>query len=94
MSALLRVLAAGPGVSVQDIGRKGYLRFGVTPAGPMDAGAFLAAGLAAGDAFGAALEVSLGGLELTAEGGEIGLAIAGGAFDVRLNGHPLRPACA
>ena len=64
MSALLRILKAGPGVTVQDGGRRGFLRFGVTPAGPMDPGAFLAAGLAAGDAAGAALEVSIGGMEL------------------------------
>ena len=85
MSATLRILKAGPGVSVQDKGRRGFLRFGVTPAGPMDSGGFIAALLAAGDAKGAAIEASLGGLELAAEGGEIGLAIAGGAFDIRLD---------
>jgi biotin-dependent carboxylase-like uncharacterized protein len=93
VSATLRILKAGPGASVQDIGRHGFLHFGVTPAGPMDAGAFLAATLAAGDAKGAGVEASLGGLELAAEGGEIGLAIAGGGFDVRLDARALPPAC-
>ncbi len=93
MSATLRILKAGPGVSVQDKGRRGFLRFGVTPAGPMDSGGFIAALLAAGDTKGAAIEASLGGLELAAEGGEIGLAIAGGAFDVRLDERALPSAC-
>ena len=93
MTAALRVIGAGPGVTVQDAGRRGYMRFGVTPAGPMDFGAFAAALQAAGEPRGAAIEVSLGGLELEAEGGEIGLALAGGAFDIRLDGSALPPAC-
>ena len=36
MSAALTVMAAGPGVTLQDAGRHGYLRYGVTAAGPMD----------------------------------------------------------
>ena len=36
MSAVLRVVQAGPGVTLQDGGRWGYLRYGVTQAGPMD----------------------------------------------------------
>ena len=32
----LRVTAAGPGTTIQDSGRTGFLRFGVTPSGPMD----------------------------------------------------------
>jgi biotin-dependent carboxylase-like uncharacterized protein len=94
VTAALRICSAGPGVTVQDGGRPGYLRYGVTPAGPMDAGALAAANLAVGarvDA--AAIEVSLGGLELEAEGAAIGLAVAGGAFDLRLDGAPLPSAC-
>ncbi len=94
MSARLLIRAAGPGVTLQDAGRFGWLRFGVTPAGPMDAGAFAAATLAAGLPHGAAIEVSLGGIELEAEGGAVGLAIAGGEFHVALDGAPLPPCCA
>ena len=94
MSAALRIVKAGPGVSVQDKGRHGFLRFGVTPAGPMDSGGFIAALLAAGDTKEAAIEVSLGGVEIEAEGGDIGLAIAGGAFDIRLDDRALHSACA
>ena len=67
MNARLRILSAGPGVTLQDEGRRGFLRYGVTPAGPMDADAFLAATRAAGA--GAAIEVSLGGVEIAAEEG-------------------------
>ena len=94
MSARLHILSAGPAVSVQDPGRHGFLRFGITPAGPMDADAFLAAALAAGDAKGAAIEVSLGGLELAVEGAPVGLAVAGGVFDVSLEGRGLPSNCA
>lgn len=93
MTAALRIRAAGPGVTLQDAGRRGLLRFGVTPAGPMDAGAFAAATLAVGAPEAAAIEVSLGGVELEAEGASIGLAIAGGVFDARLDGRPLPSAC-
>jgi 5-oxoprolinase (ATP-hydrolysing) subunit C len=95
MSAGLRIVSAGPGVTVQDGGRRGLLRFGVTPAGPMDMGAYSAAIAAAGGAPGAAaVEVSLGGAEFAAEGETLGLAIAGGDFDIRLDGSVLPSACA
>lgn len=94
MKALLRIVAAGPGVTLQDAGRRGHLRFGVTPAGPMDDGAFIAANLAVGAAPGAAvIEVSLGGVELEADGAPIGLAVMGGEFDVRLDGREVPSAC-
>ena len=94
MSVALRVLAAGPGVSLQDGGRHGYLRFGVTGAGPMDPLAFATANCAVGaPADVPAIEVSLGGIELTAEGGDVSVAIAGGAFKIALDGREL-PAAA
>ncbi len=69
MNTRLVVRHAGPGVTLQDAGRSGLLRFGVTPAGPMDAPAYAAANLAAGARPGAAaIEVSLGGVDLAAEG--------------------------
>ena len=90
MSAALRVIAAGPGVTLQDHGRDGYLRFGVTVAGPMDPAAFATANLAVGAPLGAAaIEVSLGGLALAAEGTALSLAIAGGTFRLALDGRAL-----
>ncbi|WP_363350944.1 biotin-dependent carboxyltransferase family protein [Methylocystis echinoides] len=87
MSARLLVHAAGPGVTLQDVGRFGYSRVGVTPAGPMDWPAFLTATRAVGATV--ALEVSLGGVELAAEGATLAVAIAGGAFDIRLDATSL-----
>jgi biotin-dependent carboxylase-like uncharacterized protein len=90
VSTALRILAAGPGVTLQDGGRHGALRFGVTPAGPMDPLAFATANRAVGAPPEApALEVSLGGLELAVEGAVISLAIAGGPFRLALDGRAL-----
>ena len=69
MSAALRIVRAGPGATLQDAGRMGFLRFGVTPAGPMDWAAFRIANLLAGNAEGAAaIEISIGGMEIEPEG--------------------------
>lgn len=93
MSAALRILSAGPGVTLQDSGRFGYFRFGVTAAGPMDRLAYRTANAAVGAPPGAtAVEVSLGGLELTAEGQPVSIGVAGGAFKVTVDGRELPPA--
>jgi 5-oxoprolinase (ATP-hydrolysing) subunit C len=90
MSAALKIIAAGPGVTLQDAGRHGYLRYGVTAAGPMDRLAMATANRAVGAAPGAtAIEVSLGGIELTADGAALAVAIAGGNFDVTIDGQRL-----
>jgi biotin-dependent carboxylase-like uncharacterized protein len=87
----LLIRAAGPGVTIQDAGRFGYARYGVTPAGPMDPGAFAAATGAVGA--NAAIEVSLGGLSLESLDIPLAIAIAGGGFDIRLDGQSLPAAC-
>jgi biotin-dependent carboxylase-like uncharacterized protein len=95
MTARLVIRNAGPGVTLQDAGRFGLLRFGVTPAGPMDAEAFAAANFAAkAEPGAAAVEISLGGAEFGAQGETIGVAVFGGEFDVRLDNRRLPPACA
>ncbi|MGH6813199.1 MAG: biotin-dependent carboxyltransferase family protein [Methylocella sp.] len=87
MGGCLRVLRPGPGATIQDGGRHGYLRFGVTPAGPMDWVAFRTANLALGnDDRAAAIEVTAGGLEVICEGAPLALAFAGGAFLWRSDG--------
>lgn len=91
MSARLLVRAAGPGVTIQDAGRFGHSRFGVTPAGPMDEAAWRAATRLAGTDV--AIEASLGGASLEAEGATLTVAVAGGVFDIRLDGVVLPPAC-
>jgi 5-oxoprolinase (ATP-hydrolysing) subunit C len=83
----LRVLRAGPGATIQDGGRHGYLRYGVTPAGPMDWVAFRIANSALGNGDrAAAVEVSVGGLEVICEGAPLAVAFAGGAFLWRREG--------
>ncbi|MET3845141.1 biotin-dependent carboxyltransferase family protein [Bradyrhizobium sp. OAE829] len=91
--AIVRILSAGPGATLQDGGRHGYLRFGVTAAGPMDQLAHTTANLAVGNPAGAtAIEVSVGGLEVTAESGSLHIAVAGGEFSLSLDGRSLPPA--
>jgi len=86
----LRVLHAGIGATIQDAGRYGYLRYGVTPAGPMDWAAFNTANLALGnDDRAAAIEISVGGLKVVCEGTPLWVAYAGGEFVWRRNGEPL-----
>lgn len=86
----LRILSAGPGVTVQDGGRHGYLRYGVTVAGPMDPFAHAVANRALGNAAGsAAIEVSLGGVEIAADEQPVTVALAGGSFRVTLDGEAL-----
>ncbi|PTX54548.1 allophanate hydrolase [Litoreibacter ponti] len=80
--AQLKVLFAGPLVTVQDAGRFGALRYGVPASGPMDRLSFAATHAALGQPPGAALEVSLGGIVLECVAGEVSVAIAGGAFTV------------
>ena len=72
--------AVGPGATIQDAGRFGLLRFGVTPAGPMDPFAFAAANLALGNQPGAAaIEVAPGGIALSCDM-PLALAFVGGGF--------------
>lgn len=79
--AVIRVTFAGPHVSVQDQGRPGLMRFGVPNSGPMDRLAFAAANIALGNAPGAAgIEISMGGLMLECQSGEVSFAVAGGGF--------------
>ena len=79
--AVLSVNFAGPHVSVQDGGRKGFMRFGVPWSGPMDRRSFAAANVALGNpADAAAIEVSLGGLMLECLSGTVSFAVAGGGF--------------
>jgi 5-oxoprolinase (ATP-hydrolysing) subunit C len=94
MRASLRIVQAGPGVSLQDAGRWGYLRYGVTATGPMDVLAHEAANLAAGGAEGGAcIEASVGGVEVMAEGAPVGLAVVGGGFRVSRDGAALPGDC-
>lgn len=87
----LKVRAAGLLTTVQDKGRFGHQRYGVTEGGPMDRTAF-----AIGQAVlrkgpdGAAIEIGLGGLKLDCLSGDTAFAITGGDFTVSLAGRALQ----
>lgn len=89
MPALV-IESAGPGVTLQDGGRHGYLRYGITAAGPMDPLMHAAANRAASNALDAtAVEISTGGVTVSAEDGPVGIALLAPGFRVALDGLPL-----
>ncbi|MFB0489576.1 biotin-dependent carboxylase-like uncharacterized protein [Methylobacterium sp. OAE515] len=93
--AALVVEAAGPGITLQDGGRHGYLRYGITAAGPMDPLIYATANRAAGNPVdAAAIEISTGGLAVTAADGALGLALVVPGFRVTLDGAALPDAVA
>ncbi len=80
----LRVVFAGPHVTLQDAGRTGMMRYGVPASGPMDRNAFAIAHAALGNAPDAvAVEVSSGGLTLDCVDGAVTFAVVGGGFIVQ-----------
>ncbi len=90
---VLRVTAVGPGATIQDGGRRGMLRFGVTPAGPMDWVAMRSVNLALGNpAEAAAVEIGGGGLTLVCEDAPLTVAFGGGGFGWTRDGTALPPA--
>jgi KipI family sensor histidine kinase inhibitor len=75
--ATLEIVAAAPGVTVQDRGRRALSR-GVPPSGPLDADSYAAANAAVGNVAGAAaLEVVLGRLQIVVRGGDAVVSIDG-----------------
>jgi len=77
---VLLVEQAGPLTTLQDAGRFGHLRHGVTWSGPIDRAAFAGAHAALGNEGGTAVELSHGGIALRCVEGEAGFALAGGDF--------------
>ena len=88
-SDTFEILDPGMLTSVQDLGRRGYQRFGVPQAGALDAPALRVANILVGNHEGAA------GLEITAAGPKVRfladtmIAIAGADLGAKLNGEPL-----
>jgi len=85
----LLVEQAGPLTTLQDAGRFGHLRHGVTWSGPIDRAAFAGAHAASGNAAGMAVELSHGGITLRCVEGEAGFALTGGDFTARVDGAAL-----
>jgi biotin-dependent carboxylase-like uncharacterized protein len=92
MSAALLVEACGPATSVQDTGRVGVLRFGLSSAGAMDRHALAAANALVG-ALPAQAAIEIGPLpaRLTAKDAPIRLALSGAAREASAGGRKLAP---
>ena len=82
MSAILAITRAGPLTSIQDEGRFGMLRHGISASGPMDRGAYAQA-FAGG--YGG-IEITMAGVEFRITSGDCRLGFAGGDFKLALNG--------
>jgi len=76
---------AGPQTTVQDLGRPGYLRYGIPPSGPMDLAAFLLANRLVGNPdHAAALECTFSGPRLEIRGDRV-IAVTGAEMPVTIN---------
>lgn len=83
----LTILRAGPLTSIQDDGRFGILRHGISASGPMDRAAYALAGALAGSGKGG-IEFTTG-IEIRQSAGQSRVGFAGGQFTVRHNGNPV-----
>jgi biotin-dependent carboxylase-like uncharacterized protein len=87
MSKLL-ISAIGPASSVQDGGRHGAQRYGLTPSGAIDRLALATANCLAGNAlFAAAIEIGPFGASFTAREGSVRLALAGASRNADISGR-------
>lgn len=93
------ILEPGPQTTVQDLGRRGQLRSGIPPAGPVDCAAFVLANRLVGNADGAAgLECTVAGPRFEARSA-CAIAVTGATMPLTVNGAeapawttvPLRP---
>jgi biotin-dependent carboxylase-like uncharacterized protein len=91
MSRLV-VASIGPASSVQDGGRPGAQRYGLTPGGAMDRLALAAANCLVGNPlFAAAVEIGPFGASFTARDGAVRVAIAGAPRNADIGGEPVAP---
>ena len=86
MRPAIRIHRAAPLTTLQDAGRPGLLRYGISASGPMDGGAFRRAGYWLGGAGSTGIEFTPAGLGFTVEGGTLGAAFDGGAFTLTVDG--------
>jgi biotin-dependent carboxylase-like uncharacterized protein len=85
----LQVIACGPLCLLQDGGRQGWQRLGVSPGGPVDKHAAAWANRLLGNASGQPLlEIALGGVELEVQA-DSWLALTGAELPATLEGEPL-----
>ncbi|SDR63180.1 biotin-dependent carboxylase uncharacterized domain-containing protein [Rhizobiales bacterium GAS191] len=86
--SLIIVDSAGPATSVQDIGRKGAQRYGLTTSGAMDRVALAIANALVGqNSDAAAIEIGPLAASFTAHKGDVRLSLAGADRVARINGR-------
>jgi biotin-dependent carboxylase-like uncharacterized protein len=91
MSKLV-ISTIGPASSVQDGGRHGAQRYGLTPSGAMDRLALATANCLAGNAlFAAAIEIGPFGASFTARDGNLRAALAGASRSADISGRAVAP---
>lgn len=89
MSATLHVLSCGPSLTVQDLGRPGYVADGLAPGGAMDTLALSEAAKLLAQPLTAAIEMTGMGGRFEANA-DIAIALTGAPMQVSLDGSPLR----
>lgn len=93
----IKFIEVGQGCSIQDLGRLGHLRNGVSPSGPMDYFHFMQAWMLCNPSFKSPLapisiEIGIGGITIEAQGANFDLAISGIDPIVHVNGkHWIAP---
>jgi biotin-dependent carboxylase-like uncharacterized protein len=91
MSRLV-ITSIGPASSVQDGGRPGSQRYGLTPSGAMDRLGLAAANCLVGNAlFAAAVEIGPFGATFTARGGAVRVALTGASRNADVAGRAVSP---
>jgi 5-oxoprolinase (ATP-hydrolysing) subunit C len=86
----LVIISIGPASSVQDGGRHGAQRYGLTPSGAMDRLGLAAANTLLGNApFAAAVEIGPFGAAFTARAGAVRVALAGTTRNADIAGRPV-----
>lgn len=84
--ASIRVLRAAPLTTLQDAGRPGWLRYGISASGPMDRAAFDRAGGWLGGVGSVGIEFTSAGLSFAVEGTSTNAAFDGGEFRITVDG--------
>ncbi|MCG8507880.1 MAG: biotin-dependent carboxyltransferase family protein [Rhodospirillales bacterium] len=83
------IIDPGPFATIQDLGRHGYKRSGVSVSGAMDECAFRIANMLVGnDENEAAIEFTISGGTYAVDAASCRIAIAGGDFPLTINGSP------
>ncbi|MBX0326983.1 biotin-dependent carboxyltransferase family protein [Oscillochloris sp. ZM17-4] len=89
LQSAIEIISAGPLMTVQDIGRPGARRYGVSPGGALDPFALAAANELVGNPLAAAgVEITAGGARLLMQRSMI-IALAGADLGARLDGRPI-----